>query len=305
MKTEPCHHEVSTPVTATTLLVDLRNFTPNLNAAKVDDRGVNGYCYFLSDFYALCLDACLIALPSSRRQQPPLYMSSTGDGVLIVFSHDSHVRHGFLAALILHNVLQSICEHYNSRLDNPVCPRTSFGIGVESGDVCRIRASPPTEGGDPIIDTYIGSCINVAARAEAMSKVFYRANTIIAETTNELLCQEIFGESYNALIRQAFDPAIPDKERLAVHDKMNSFNRGLCLTFLHHHNLKGVDKPVPLFRVADASAYAGNPRFDSLVAKLTSGAEQVSEVVGFLKRYAQESVPGLRVEEPIRSPLLE
>lgn len=281
---EYCKHEVLPPGMATALLVDLRNFTPNLNAAKSDERGINTFCHFLSEFYALCLDAGLTALPPQFRQQPPLYMSSTGDGVLMIFTDGAHARFGFLTAVILHTVLRIKCERYNLGIETPGCPLTSFGIGVESGPVSRILAQSPA--GNPIVDTYIGPCINIAARAEAMSKLFHRANTIISETANELLCEELCGESYSALIRRALDSNLPDDQRLTTYDKMNLLNRTLCLTFIHHHNLKGVDDPIALFRIADSSAHFGNPRFEALMVKLTDGAEHLSDVTDFLARTA-------------------
>lgn len=278
-------HEVSTPRMATTMLVDLRNFTPNLNAAKEDDRGINVFCHFLSEFYAICLNVSLVALPADLRPKPPLYMSSTGDGILTLFLHPSHARHGFLASLLLRTVLELKCAEYNSRLEPLACPHTSFGIGVQSGPVSRIRAWAP--GGSPIVDTYIGPCINVAARAEATSKMLYHANTIIAQTTNELLSTELFGQSYEALIEKTLDPTITDSERLATHDQMNELNRKLCLTFIHYHNLKGVDKPMALYRIADSIAQLGNPRFEALITKLTDNRQHLSEVSELLAQNMQ------------------
>ena len=263
--------DVSPPLLATALLVDLRNFTPNLNAARVDQNGINLFCNFLSEFYALCLNASLIALPPTLREEPPLYVNSTGDGVLVIFSDDSHVRQGFLAAIILHLVLQNKCQSYNSTIGMASCPTTSFGIGVESGPVWRVRAEVLYERCSTTVDTYIGQCINVAARAEAISKLLHNANTIIAKTTNDLLCREIFEQSYNDIVQKALDPTLEDKERLAVHDVMNDLNRRLCVTFIHHHNLKGVEEPMLLFRIADHSINFGNPRFEALVQKLTDG----------------------------------
>jgi class 3 adenylate cyclase len=283
---EYCKHEVSPPGMSTALLVDLRNFTPNLNAAKSDEHGINVFCHFLSEFYALCLDASLTALPSDLRQQPPLYMSSTGDGVLIIFTHDAHARHGFLTAVMLHIVLRIKCEEYNSRLEPYACPQTSFGIGVESGPVFRILAQSAGDNPSPIVDTYIGPCINIAARAEAMTKLFHGANTIIAKTTNELLCKELLGTNYAAFVQKAYAPDTQDDERLTTYDEMNLFNRTLCLFFIQHHNLKGVDHPVALFRIADSSAQIGNPRFEALLGKLTDSSEHLADVYDFLARSA-------------------
>jgi class 3 adenylate cyclase len=281
---ESCKYEVAPPSMSTALLIDLRNFTPNLNAAESDERGINLFCHFLSEFYALCLDASLTALPPSLRQQPPLYMSSTGDGVLVIFTHDSHARHGFLTALMLHIVLRVKCQEYNLRLESSACPRTSFGIGVDSGPISRILAQAPGDNPFPIVDTYIGPCINIAARAEAMTKFFHDANTIIAETTNELLCKELLGTTYATFVQKAYDPETQDEERLTTYDEMNYLNRTLCLFFIQHHNLKGVEHPVALFRIADSSAQVGNPRFEALIERLTDDTGHLSDVHGFLAR---------------------
>src|SRR5262249_5365102 len=96
----------SPPVLATALLLDLRNFTPNLNAAPVDEHRISQFCHFLSAFYDICLEASRLALPPALRDQGHLYVNSTGDGVLILFLHASHVRQGYLAALLLHLALQ-------------------------------------------------------------------------------------------------------------------------------------------------------------------------------------------------------
>jgi class 3 adenylate cyclase len=285
---ESCTHEVSPPAQGTALLVDLRNFTPNLNAARPDGRGINTFCHFLSRFYALCLDACLVALPRSQRRRPLVYISSTGDGVLVVFTDTSHARHGYLAALILNNVLQTLARRYNAAAGHLRAPATSFGIGVESGEVCRVQAHRHGEG-PPLVDTFIGACINVAARAEATTKLFYQATVIIAETTNELLCRDLFGTSYAAQVARAVDPAGSDGDRLAAQDELTRFNRNLCVQFIQHHNLKGVERPMPLYRVANASARPGNPRFDALIAKLTDGPEQLEDVVRFLNLHAPSS----------------
>jgi class 3 adenylate cyclase len=183
---------------------------------------------------------------------------------------------------MLHIVLRIKCEGYNSRLESSAVPQTSFGIGVESGLVSRILAQSSGDNPYPIVDTYIGPCINIAARAEATTKLFHGANTIIAETTNELLCKELFGTTYASFVQRAYDPDTQDEERLTTYDEMNHFNRTLCLFFIQHHNLKGVENPIALFRIADSSAQAGNPRFEALLEKLTDGSAHLSDVYEFL-----------------------
>ena len=283
---------VSPPVPATALLVDLRNFTPNLNAAPVDEQRISDFCRFLSEFYALCLEACQLALPPSLRGQRYLYVNSTGDGALVLFLHRSHVHQAFLAALLLHLSLQDSCDEYNARARQVGCPNVSFGIGVESGEVCGVRAGP--EKADwPRVETYIGACINVAARAEALTKGYYGAHTIVAEQAHELLCRGALGQSYRELVRAALDEEGGPHGRATL-DAMTDLDRRLCLGFLHYHHLKGVDRPLPLFRITDYSAHPGNDRFMALLVRLADGERHAAEIADFLRRRAAKSQAGPR-----------
>ena len=276
----PSVHETIPPVPATAVVVDLRNFTSHLNAASEDDDGVNLFCRFLAGFYALCLDAALIAMPADRRPEPPLYITSTGDGVLMVFTDtDWHFGHGYLTALVLHQVLARACGRYNESLAHPDLPGTSFGIGIESGRVARIRATAVNDASHPVIDTYIGECINVASRAQEVTKQLYEAHTLVCATTNTLLCHQLFGESYPSLMVESGRLGLADEQRIALHNHMNGLNRRLCLAFLHQHKLRGVARPLPLFRLSESAARLGNPRFDHVLELLTRGdAAHLDEV---------------------------
>lgn len=273
---------------ATALLVDLRHFTSNLKAARADEQGVNVYCRFLGRFYATCLDAALIAVPPGRREDPPLTMSSTGDGVLVLFTDpDWHFAHAYLAALVLHGVLGRTCEGYHRHEPAPGVPRTSFGIGVESGRVARIRAAPRNAQQAPVVDTYIGECINVAARVQEVTKLLYQAHTIIGADTNTLLCERLFARSYPELMQAAESITLTDGDRLALHGLMSDLNRRLCLAFLHQHQLRGVDRPLPLFRVSESAARLGNPRYEGLLRQLVRGDEpHLADVIATLRAAA-------------------
>jgi class 3 adenylate cyclase len=185
--------------------------------------------------------------------------------------------------------LQDKCEEYTGRAPPGNCPPVSFGIGVESGEVCRVRTGPEKADGHPQVETYLGACINVAARVEALTKVYYRAHTIVAEQTHELLCRGLFEQSYQELVHAALDDNGRDEERRGTQDRMADLDRRLCLGFLHYHHLKGVEKPLPLFRITDHSAYPGNDRFRTRLGRLTEGEQHVAEVVDFLKRRAPKS----------------
>jgi class 3 adenylate cyclase len=208
--------------------------------------------------------------------------------VLILFLHGFHVRQGFLAALMLHLSLQDACDEYNERAHQVGCPKVSFGIGVESGEVCGVRAGPEKVDWPPRVESYIGSCINVAARAEALTKGYYRAQTIVAGHAHELLCRDLLGQSYREFVRAALDDDGGEKGR-AAHNAMADLDRRLCLGFLHYHHLKGVDGPLPLFRIADYSAHPGNDCFTTLLGQLTDGERHSAEVTDFLQRCAPNS----------------
>ena len=58
-------HNASQPMPATAIVIDVRNFTPNLKASRLDETGVEQFCRFLAEFHALCIDAALSAMPFS------------------------------------------------------------------------------------------------------------------------------------------------------------------------------------------------------------------------------------------------
>ncbi len=290
--TVPTLHEAVPPIPVTAIVTDIRNFTPHLIGSDNDEQGINRFCHFLSSFYALCLKAAIVALPAEIRSTPPLYMSSTGDGVLAIFTSERHHIHGYLTALILNRVLGGYCAAYNERRHAPGLPLTSFGIGVESGAACRVRALPQNNPLTPVVDTYIGNCINIASRVESITKTLYRANTIVSASLNERLCQEFFGESYAELEKAAARSGAGDSEQLAIYEKMEDWHRELCMTYIHHHVLKGIEEPLPLFRVSDRSARLGNPRFDQLLKRLVGGStEHEADVRAFLENPAIQLEP--------------
>jgi len=266
--TRPTLRRALPPIDATTLVVDLRNFTPNLNAAECDETGVNTFCHFLASFYADCLEACLSALPPELHENPPIYLSSTGDGVIAVFHDpDWHVGHGFLATLLLHHSLTDICARYNAMRSDPVLPRTGFGIGVESGTICRVHAGMAGSKG-PVVNTYIGECINVAARAEGVSKQLHRAHTIVCPEINRRLCDSLLGIDYAVLQERCDSLETDDATHLRTLEEMSTANQQLCLSFMHLHRLRGLDQPLPLYRLSESAAVVGNPRFNRLLERL-------------------------------------
>jgi class 3 adenylate cyclase len=273
---------VGRPVEAASLLADLRNFTPLLNGCPRDADGISVFCHFLGDVYATVLAACVQALPPGQRDRPPLRINSTGDGALAVFTGEWHFGFGFLAAILLDAALGRCCERFNQSRPRDGLPATSYGIGVESGWVSRVRALAPTRGGGPVLDTVIGQCNNAAARAEGVSKTLDGANTVVSDETVELVAQALFGENFRQK-RQDEARCGSDEARVRIHESMAELNRKLCLSYINRHILKGVASPTPLYRLARSSLGAGVARFNELVARLVRGdVSHCAEVMGWL-----------------------
>jgi class 3 adenylate cyclase len=260
---------LSAPIDATSVLADLRNFTAILNASAPDADGVNGFCHFVADVYQLCLASCLAALPPGKRAQPPLYINSTGDGALAVFTGERHFAHGMLAAILLDRALERACAAFNAQ--RGALPSTSFGIGVESGPVSRVTVDQ--------IETYIGPCINVAARSEAVSKTLMGANTVFSDGTIERVSEALFGKSFEGL-RNRERSAPDDATRLAIHDEMGALNQRLCVAYINRHVMRGVPSAMPLYRLARTAIQPGVARFEALIQGLTAGdREHAAEVI--------------------------
>jgi class 3 adenylate cyclase len=261
-------------IPATALIADLRDFTPNLNAARKTPEGFHEFCRFLAGFCATCLDACLLAFPEEQRADPPLYVSSTGDGAYVLIRGADHARRGLLAAILLDAALARTCTAYNRDPRFTGAPGTSYGIGVESGIVHRVSARAAS---GPSFDTFIGHCVNVAARAEAVTKTLHGANTIVADATIELVAEALFGRTFAALRRRE-QAAATDADRVAVHGEMARLNQELCISYLNQHVLKGVATPLPLYRLSRSALVLGVARFETLLDKLAANASHLAEI---------------------------
>ena len=160
------------------------------------------FCGLLARFYGVCVEAATIVVGAERA--PAVYVNSTGDGVLMVFfDDDRHSRHGYLTTLLLNAALESVCASYNEEHGQLGVPATSYGIGMESGEVCRVTATSGRD--DMVVETYIGDCINVAARVEGLTKTVHETHTIVGAHTNSLLCRTLFDVNYGELIDAVLD----------------------------------------------------------------------------------------------------
>ena len=91
----------------------------------------------------------------------------------------------------------------------------------------------------------------------------------MADSTVELCADDFFGQTF-ASLRAQERAADNDTERVAVQKRMNDINREMCLTFLDRYSLKGVDAPMPLYRLDESATCGGVSRFDRLLEHLVA-----------------------------------
>lgn len=265
---------VSPAQVATVLMVDVRNFTLNLSSRQDSRNGRNHFCQFLSHFYDYCVEACETACMHDTPES--LYVNSTGDGALCVFlSPERHFLNAYLVGLTLTNTLRALCREYNQTKPKRISD-VSFGIGLDSGSVRRVASRVAGRNGTDI-ETYIGNCINIAARIEALTKEHGNTTMLISEQLNWLLCKRLFNEDYSSLMRDAVTTQAPNKRR-RVWNRMSRLNESLLVAFMHAHNLRGVSKPMPLFRVSPTLSIPSSKEFQALLAKICVNRKQLAKV---------------------------
>ncbi|MCB9675978.1 MAG: hypothetical protein H6737_12720 [Alphaproteobacteria bacterium] len=258
---------VEEPAPASAVVLDIRGFTNELSATVGDPEGRAGLLGLLAVMNGVVVQSAALALaPAIRAEVGSLvHVGSTGDGAIVVFLDPAgHAAQATLATLLMRAAMQRVCEEYSARTGREL----SFGIGVESGTVNQVHASGPLP-----LGTYIGECINAAARVEVLTKEIHRTDVIFCNDLVGLLSEQLLGADYPRLMRGQEIPAgsISDGEYLSLERQLVELNRQLCLNYLHMHVLRGFGAPKALFRLSKSSASLGNPRFDRMIELLTGG----------------------------------
>jgi class 3 adenylate cyclase len=257
------------PLFGTALLVDLRNFSAQLDAAA-SGAALREFGGRLGQFYALCRSAAEAATRGDA-----VHLASTGDGMLAVFHGPQHVRQATVCALLLR---LSIARIFPMAADVSGNAAASFGVGLESGELCRVLA-----GGRA---TYIGRCINLAARLETMTKTLDSADCVLGEGLVSELYRIATGQDFAAMSRAAMDPRSDDREHLRQVAEFGRANHALCLNFLHYHRLRGMDRPVALHGISKRAGVPGNPRFEALLDLLAPERAARQALGEWLARHA-------------------
>jgi len=263
---------------ASILIIDIRNFTPNLKDSEASASTHRMFCQFLAHFYQTCAQSCAAAC--DPKEERPLYLNSTGDGILAVFlSKKRHYVDAYLAGLMLFNKLPALFKQYNRRKHKRVS-NVAFGIGIDTGSVWHITSMDDKS--SPSIETYIGDCINIAARVESVTKDHDRTNLIISEHTYRFLCQQMFGLDYQQLMRKATDHRLTGQTKKRIWSQMNKLDEKLLLRFISAYNLRGVSEPVRLYRLSPTLAAPSRKECRHMLKLLTKNAVHLQTVLHYM-----------------------
>lgn len=239
-------------IECTSVFLDIRDFTNILNKYHAH-----------KSFYELieCVYNYGLVIGKELAENNDYYINSTGDGFLCIFFGDYHYLKGFAFSLLLHLVLP---KYFNVEFDISKNEGDYwFGIGIESGIVDEVKAVL----GNKSIVTYLGNVINIAARLEGQTKDHARSPIIFGPELNELLTAFIHNISYKSLIKHAKEETDSNKAKL-LHEKMALINSDLLSSYIFEHRIKGLNTPIPLFRVSPSLQDINKDHFWNFISKL-------------------------------------
>jgi class 3 adenylate cyclase len=257
-------------IDSTVVISDIRNFTQLFEIYQKNDDP--GFIQFVEEYYAL--GGTLAQLASDGEK---FYLKSAGDGILTIFLGEHHVQSSYLYGLLLFQLLEISCDAFNQRADDNV----SFGIGIETGYVQKVSCG--VESGAS--ENYLGSVINIAARIEAKTKDFHRTKLIIGEKIYKRLVQNLFEAEYDHLVKRSAILRKDYDEIIAHHNDMNRLNQNLMLFYLFEHSLKGVDQPMPLFRLSPTLADLHKTSFFNVIERLSNSATHYQRIIAFIEAH--------------------
>jgi hypothetical protein len=216
-------------IEATVVVSDVRNFTGV--SEEFEKRGSDYFMKFMERYYELHM---LIAKEISSED---LYISSTGDGIITIFMGKNHNEEGYAFALSMYRILSRICGSFSK--DSGI--KLSFGIGVDSGYVQKIDTSSR----GIRISTYLGPVINRATRIEALTKEYHYTKMCVGGGLYNALMKKIYPLAAEILTNSDnYDEILESKPELVMKSK------DLLIYYIFEQVLKGVEKPIPIFRLA-------------------------------------------------------
>jgi len=240
-------------IEASVLIFDIRNFTDTLK--NFETKNDDSFLLFVQDVCSLGYNIYSQLSPCNN-----IYFNTTGDGFLVIFGRENHYITCYLFGILFSIITANKFTAFNHNEDENI----SYGIGMESGMVKEIIISTGPNG----LCTYIGNVINIASRIEAETKNHARANMVIGCQINQLLVKKLYDIDYLSLMEEVKNSNSIEKITNLI-DKMNKINQKLLLSYIFEHNLKGIDRPMPLFRLSPSLLKREEKNFDTVIGHLS------------------------------------
>jgi len=237
------------------VVFDIRNFTDNyLFFSSIKD---NQFKKFIED---ICSYGYNLALKISDGENN-FYFNTTGDGFILLFFSDYHFIKCYLWGLLFNYYAIKKCNEFENITDRSM----SFGIGIESGDVeqISIKNNP-----NPIY-TYLGNVINIASRIESLTKTIARTTLIIGDEINQLLVKTLYNIDYRSK-REDARKSSDEKNTNKINNLLNETNQKMLVNYISLITLKGVDKPIAIYRLSPHFFKKDNEVFLRLINSLSS-----------------------------------
>lgn len=226
-------------INCTSIFLDVRNFTELMK----NFSNVPHFFELIENIYKIGL-----SVVSSFCKKDEYYINSTGDGFLCIILGENHYIKAYLIGLLLIQHLPSFFDTFFElhKKCKPSEGQYYFGIGMESGYVKQVKTPLIAE---KLIETYLGNVINISARIESLCKDHCRAPMLYGPMINNLLSENVFNVPYNELFSDAKDSKSQECANVD-YSEMDKINHNLLSTYIYEHKLKGVNQPIPIFRIS-------------------------------------------------------
>lgn len=229
----------SETINCTSIFLDVRNFTGLM-------KEFSGNPEFLELIKNVYKTGQTIVSSFCTKQE--YYINSTGDGFLCIIFGETHYIKAYLIGILLVTHLPNFFSSFFVKQKDHELEEGQyyFGIGMESGHVEQVRTSLIKQ---KYIETYLGNVINISSRIESLCKEHCRAPMLYGPEINNLLSENVFNVPYTDLVKEAKDSHSQECANVE-YKTMDAINHKLLSTYIYEHKLKGVDKPIPIFRIS-------------------------------------------------------
>lgn len=257
---------------STVVMSDIRNFTSLFE--KYQDIENHQYNTLINRYYHAHMEVADIFDTDTT------HLSSTGDGIMSIFHNETHAMTGYAYSIIVYKLLNIIFDKFNKWQDDHVHMNilSGFGIGVDSGTVYNLSMKSKSHS----IETSLASAINRAARIEEATKSFGDTNLIIGENTFNILVENLFPEFHNnlELYDHNYDKLLSDKMSLInICSELKAF-------FIQKFVLKGISKPLAIFRLSHSMIMEDEHFYDILVKLINpSLIEPIKKLIHIYETY--------------------